>query len=38
VRFLRGGGVCLDYEYLVNDHDKRLTSFGTPAGFIGMWR
>ena len=31
-----GGGQLLDYEYLVDNHGQRVTSFGVPAGMVGM--
>eukprot|EP00808_Paulinella_micropora_P018386 g11658.t1 len=35
-RFLRGGGVLYDYEYLQDTFEKRLVSFGAIAGQIAM--
>jgi len=35
-RFVRGGGKLLDIEYIVDERGKRLASFGSTAGYIGM--
>ena len=34
-RFLRGNGVLLDIEYLVDDEGRRVAAFGYWAGFAG---
>ncbi|MFD4527742.1 saccharopine dehydrogenase [Streptomyces sp. NPDC058470] len=34
-RFLAGGGVLLDLEYLVDDKGRRLAAFGYWAGYLG---
>ncbi|MFJ2830478.1 saccharopine dehydrogenase [Streptomyces sp. NPDC087263] len=34
-RFLAGGGVLLDLEYLVDDNGRRLAAFGYWAGYLG---
>jgi hypothetical protein len=31
-----GGGQMLDFEYLVDNHGQRVTSYGVPAGMVGM--
>jgi hypothetical protein len=35
-RFVRGGGVAFDMEFLTTPEGSRLTQFGSSAGFIGM--
>lgn len=34
-RFIRGGGVLLDLEYLMDAHGRRLVAFGRWAGYVG---
>ena len=36
LRFLRGGGQCLDFEFLLDNFGQRVTSFGHSAGHIGL--
>ncbi len=36
-KFKKNNGVILDYEYIVDENNKRLIAFGYWAGFAGMF-
>jgi alanine dehydrogenase len=35
-RFVRGGGMLWDLEFLSDDKGRRVAAFGRPAGIVGM--